>query len=361
MNKALVFRLYSDEAQKILLAKTFGCCRFVYNRMLEEKMGQGPDVSSSRRITPAKYKAEHEWLKEVDSLALANEQLSLESAFRNYFRGGGFGYPKYKSKRDGRNSYTTNLVNGNIALADGKLRLPKLGKVSVRQHRLIPDGYRLKSVTVSLRPSGGYYASMLYEYEAEIEPVEPVNVLGLDYSMGELYVDSESRTPQYPRPYRAAQAKLARERRKLSGRKAGGKNYIKQKRKVARIHERAANQRKDFLHKQSRLIAKAYDAVCVEDLDMRGMAGGKGFGKGVSDNGWGAFRRMLSYKLEEGGKRLVVVDKWFPSSKKCSACGRVKEGLHISVRTFSCECGFVIDRDTNAAINIRNEGMRQLV
>ncbi len=359
MNKAFEFRLYPNGEQRMLIAKTFGCCRFVYNRMLEEKSRQGPDAASSPRITPAKYKVEFEWLREVDSLALANEQINLERALRNYFRGG-FGYPKWKSKRDGRESYTTNFVNGNIKLGDGKLRLPKLGMVKVRQHRPIPEGYRLKSVTVSRRPSGRYFASTLYEYEANIQPVEPVNVLGLDYSMGELYVDSEGVIPKFGRPYRTAMEKLAREQKKLSGRKAGGKNYIKQKLIVARMHEHVANQRKDFLHKRSRLIAKAYDAVCVEDLDMRGMAQALRFGKSVSDNGWGMFRQMLSYKLAEGGKRLVKVDKWFPSSKKCSACGRVKESLPMAERTYSCDCGFECNRDVNAAINIRNEGVRQL-
>jgi len=291
---------------------------------------------------------------------LANAQLHLETAFRNFFRDKSVGFPKFKSKHGGYNSYTTNLVNGNIALAGGFIKLPKLGAVKIKQHRQAPDGYKLKSVTVSLAPSGKYFASVLYEYEANVAPVKPVEVLGLDFSMAGLYVDSNGASPEYSRPYRAAQAKLAKEQRKLSRRKKGGSNRAKQKRKVAMLHEHIANQRSDFLHKQSRQIANAYDAVCIEDLNMKGMAQALNFGKSVSDNGWGKFTQMLGYKLSEQGKPLVKIDKWYPSSKTCSSCGAIKDELPLSERIFRCECGFVCSRDHNAAINIRDEGVRML-
>ena len=306
------------------------------------------------------YKDEFPWLKAVDSLALANAQLHLESAFRNFFSNESMGFPNFKSKHEGNNSYTTNLVNGNIALANGYLKLPKLGLVRIKQHRQIPDGYKLKSVTVSKTGSGRYYAAMLYEYHSDIQPAEPVNAIGLDFSMNGLYVDSNGSTPEYPRFYRESQEKLAREQRKLSRRKKGGSNYRKQKLKVARLHEHIANQRKDFLHKQSRQIANAYDAVCIEDLNMRGMSQALNFGKSVSDNGWGMFTNMLGYKLTEQGKQLVKADKWFPSSKICSHCGAVKDEMPLSERTYRCDCGFVSDRDVNSAINIRKEGLRLL-
>jgi putative transposase len=270
------------------------------------------------------------------------------------------GFPKFKSKHKGHNSYTTNFVNGNIALDNGYLKLPKLGKVNIRQHRRIPDGYELKSVTVSKTPSCKYFASILYEYEANVQPVEPVNIIGLDFSMKELYVASDGCAAEYPRFYRQALDRLAKEQRKLSCRKQGGKNREKQKRKVARLHEHVANQRKDFLHKQSRLITNAYDVVCVESLNMKAMSQALNFGKSVTDNGWGMFVNMLDYKLKEQGKQLVKIDKWFPSSKTCSCCGAIKTELALSERTYRCECGFVGDRDANAAINIRNEGLRLL-
>ena len=358
INKAFKFRLSPDAAQRELLAKTFGCTRFVYNRMLADKKAHYEQTKQNLKVTPAQYKAEFPWLREVDSLALANAQLHLESAYRNFFREKSIGFPKFKSKHGGNNSYTTNLVNGNIALGDGLLKLPKLGKIRIKQHRLIPEGHKLKSVTVSLTPSGKYFASILYEYEMKMTAIKAEKAIGLDYSMPELYVDSEGGKPGYPRPYREAQAKLAKEQRKLSRRKKGGRNRAKQKRKVARLHEHIANQRSDFLHKQSRQIANAYDAVCIEDLDMKGMSQALNFGKSVSDNGWGMFMRMLEYKLAEQGKQLVKIDRWFPSSKKCSACGAVKDELPLSERVFSCDCGFVCDRDANAAANIKNEGMR---
>ena len=361
MNKAYKFRIYPNNEQQVLLAKTFGCVRFIYNKMLGEKIAYYEDTGKNLKTTPARYKSQYEWLKEVDSLALANEQLHLETAYRNFFRDKKTGFPKFKSKHKGHNSYTTNLVNGNIVLDDGFLKLPKLGKVKIKRHRVIPDNYHLKSVTVSQTPTGKYYASILYEYYTDIKEAILENVIGLDFSMNELYIDSNGIIPEFPRPYRTMQAKLAKEQRKLSKRKKGGSNYRKQRHRVALIHEKTANQRKDFLHKRSRQIANAYDAVCIENLDMKAMSQTLNLGKSVSDNGWGSFTRMLDYKLNEQGKILIKVDKWYPSSKTCSHCGFVKDELVLSERTFRCDnCGFALDRDYNSAINIRKEGIRLL-
>jgi putative transposase len=205
--------------------------------MLSDKIEQYERTKEYLRTTPAQYKGEFEWLREVDSLALANAQLNLETAYRNFFNDKSVGFPHFKSKHSGHNSYTTNLVNGNIALSDGCLKLPRLGKVKIKQHRQIPDGYRLKSVTVSQKSSDKYFASILYDYDADIQPVTLVNVIGLDFSMPELYVDSAGNVPEYPRYYRQALIKLAREQRKLSRCKKGGSNYYKQKVIVARLHE----------------------------------------------------------------------------------------------------------------------------
>ena len=361
MNKAFKFRIIPNEEQRILLAKTFGCCRFIYNRMLSDKIAHFKLFGKKLQTTPAQYKTEFSWLREVDSLALANVQLHLQAAYQNFFNNKSVGFPNFKSKHSGHNSYTTNHVNGNIILATGFLKLPQIGRVRIKQHRQIPADYRLKSVTVSLTPTGKYYVSILHEYDADVQPVNPVDVLGLDFSMPELYVDSNGMSPAYPRYYRQAQSKLAKEQRKMSRRKKGGKNYIKQKLKVARIHEHIANQRKDFLHKQSRQIANAYDAVAIENLDMKDMTQALHFGKSVSDNGWGMFTRMLEYKLTDSGKAFVKIDKWFPSSKTCSKCGCINETLKLGDRIWTCDgCGVTHNRDTNAAINIRNEGLRLL-
>ncbi|HCD46905.1 MAG TPA: transposase [Lachnoclostridium sp.] len=360
-NKAFQFRMYPDDEQKTMFAKTFGCVRFVYNKMLEDRIDHYQKTGKNRKTTPAKYKEEFPFLKEVDSLALANGQMNLETAYGNFYRGKGkIGFPKFKSKHRDKDSYTTNCVNGNIAVADGWIRLPKVGRVKIKQHREIPDGYRLKSCTVARTPDRKYYVSVLYEYEDQIPEHKAESATGLDFSMKELYIDSLGNSPEYPKPYRKAQEKLAREQRKLSKCKRKSNNYYKQRVKVAKIHRKVANQRKDFLHKQSRQITNAYDAVCIEDLNMKAMSQALNFGKTVADNGWGMFVAFLGYKLEEAGKKLVKVDKWFPSSKTCSVCGRKKDDLELSERVYVCECGNILDRDVNAAINIRKEGMRIL-
>ncbi len=361
-NKAYQFRIYPNKEQRDLFARTFGCVRFIYNQMLSDKIAHYNRTKEMLNNTPAQYKEDFSWLKEVDSLALANAQLNLQAAYRNFFMNPAAGFPKYKKKKTSGRSYTTNLVNGNIALESGRLKLPKAGYVRIKQHREIPEGYKLKSVTVSQSAGGKYYASILYEYEEQAAPVSPETFLGLDYSMHELYVDSNGEKADYPRYYRKKEEKLKREQRKLSHMRKGSKNRERQRIKVAKLHEKVANQRRDFLHKKSRQITNAADCVCIESLNMKAMSQSLHFGKSVSDNGWGMFTGFLEYKLKAQGKRLVKVDKTFASSQLCSVCGyRNPETKDLSVRSWTCpECGTFHDRDVNAAINIRNEGMRML-
>ena len=361
MNKAFVFRIYPNKEQRILLVKTFGCVRFIWNKMLSDKKDYYETTGRSLRTTPAKYKKEYPFLCEVDSLALANEQLSLEKAYKNFWNGKGkVGFPGFKSRHKDRNSYTTNYVNGNIEIADNKIKLPKLKWVRIKQHRDIPEDYRLKSCTVSQDPDGKYYVSVLFAYKETITQQKVEKVIGLDFSMKELYVDDEGGIPEYPRFYRKAQEKLSREQRKLSKCEKGSNNRAKQRKRVAKLHKKVSNQRKDFLHKQSRQITNAYDAVVVENLNMKDMSKALRFGKAVHDNGWGMFIMFLQYKLTEAGKQLVKIDKWFPSSKTCSVCGKKKDDLALSEQIYICECGNIMDRDQNAAINIRQEGLRLL-
>lgn len=359
-NKAYKFRIYPNQEQQILFAKTFGCVRFIYNHMLSDKIKYYEETKQKLNNTPAQYKTEFEWLKEVDSLALANAQMNLQTAYNNFFRSPKVGFPKFKSKKSNRKSYTTNCVNGNISIENGHIKLPKIGLIKMKQHRLIPSEYKLKSVTVSQTPSGKYYASVLFEYENQVQEQTPQTFIGLDFSMHELYKDSNGNEPCYPRYYRQSEQKLKREQRKLSLMQKGAKNRDKQRIKVAKMHEKVANQRKDFLHKQSRQIANAYDCVCIENLDMKAMAQALNFGKSVLDNSWGMFVTFLQYKLEEMGKKLVKVDKFFASSQTCHVCGyKNVKTKNLSVRVWDCpECGTHHDRDVNAAINIKNEGMR---
>lgn len=264
INRAVKIRIYPNAEQRVQIEKTIGCSRFIYNCMLADKMEHYKKEKKMLRNTPASYKKEYPWLKEVDSLALANVQLHLESAFHKFFREPSAGFPRFKSKKSSRKSYTTNVVNGNIFLEGKYLKLPKMTAVRMKLHRPISEKWKLKSVTVSREPSGKYFAS----------------------------------------------------------------------------------------------LTESFDAVCVEDLNLKGMAGGLHLGKGVHDNGYGLFLSMLEYKLEERGKYLIKVDRYFASSKICSVCGNKKEELSLSDRIYYCECGNRMDRDVNAAVNIMNEGKR---
>lgn len=373
MNKAIKYRLYPTSEQEVMFAKTFGCCRKVYNLMLEDKIVSYQNNKTFGKQTPAMYKTEYPYLKEVDSLALANVQLNLQSAMRNCFdkkRKKKNGFPKFKSSKHSRKSYTTNNQNGTVAIIDSKyIKFPKIGNVRAVIHREPKSDWTIKSATISQDSDGKYYASVLFEFTQEIRQV-PIsnNAIGLDYASDGLYVDDRGNVGSNHKYYRESHNKLAKVQRRLS-RKIGSKknsiksnNYLKQLRKVNKIHKYIANQRLDNLHKKSTEIANRYDIVCVESLNMRAMSN-KGFGNGKAtlDNGYGMFLNMLEYKLAERGKYFVKVDKWFPSSQLCHCCGQLhKEMKDLTIRTMRCDCGLIISRDQNAAINIKNEGLRIL-
>ena len=243
--------------------------------------------------------------------------------------------------------------------------LPKLKWISMKKHREPVENCRLKSVTVSMEPSGKYFASLLYEgYSCENQAADKdysnAKILGIDYAMQGMAVFSEKVETEEAGFFRKNEKRLAREQRKLSRCVRGSHNYELQKKKVARCHEKIRNQRRDHLHKLSRKIADGYDAAAVEDIDMKAMGQCLHFGKSVQDNGYGMFREMLDYKLAWKGKKMVKVDRFFPSSKKCCKCGRIKKELKLSERVYRCACGNEMDRDRNAAINIREEARRML-
>lgn len=359
-NKAYKFRLYPTKEQEIMFIKTFGCVRFIYNKMLADKINFYKETKQKLNNTPAQYKKEYEWLKEVDSLALANAQMNLQTAYNNFFRNPKVGFPKYKSKKRNKNSYTTNNdKGGKLRIENGRIRLPKVGLVKIRQHRIIPDNQKIKSATITKTPSGKYYVSILVEYEQQIPDIQldKNKALGLDYASHSFYVDSQGREADYPKFYRNAQIILAKEQRKLSHMKYGSNNYQKQRLRVARVQECIANQRKDWIHKLSTQLANEYDYICVEDINMQNMAQSLNLGKSTNDNGFGMFRTFLAYKLTDRGKKLIKIDKWFPSSKMCRFCGTINKNLTLADRIWTCECGKTLNRDENAAINIMNVGL----
>ena len=368
-NRTIVYAIYPNKVQDELCQKTFGCCRFVYNQMLtiqKDRYRNGEkhlSKFSANTYCNQELKTKYPFLREVDKFAITNAVYHLSDGYDRFFRHLG-GYPKYKSKHKSRHSYTTNFTNGNIQVGDNFVKLPKLGKVKAKIHRKPDDGWKIKSATITQNRDNIYQVSVLFEYE-DINAVALVTdetTIGLDYKSDGLYTDSSGNICGMPHYYRESAKHLAKAQRKLKHMIIGSNNYFKQQKRIAKIHRHTANQRKDFLHKQSAAIAKQYNCVCVENLNMKAMSNaGFGNGKSTLDNGYGMFLNMLEYKLRDKGGYLIKVDKWFPSSQICNRCGAVhSEMKDLSIRIMHCDCGYVLDRDHNAAINIKNEGLRLL-
>ena len=361
--------LRKDDTKIGTQLRTFLTCMLGDRNTLYQEIGSIPNN------TPADYKDLDEclWLNEIDSLALANVSLNLQDAFDRFFKGTSR-YPKFKSKKWAKNPiprmpYMANLkkaiLPATVKLDEtaGTLKLPKhKDLIKLIVHRPIRPGGKLKSVTVTLEPDGKTYYSILMEYPKHIvTKTKPTNCIGLDMSLPKLYVDSNGKSPDFPKPYRKMEAKIAQEQRKLSRKKPGSKRYEKQCVKVAKLHAKAKHQRRDILHKISCALTDEYGLIAIVDLDMAAMKQSLKFGKSVSDNGWGMFNDMLEYKAERKGKTVVKIDKWFPSSKTCIACGHIHKELQLSDRTYICpKCGHMMERDVQAAQNILDEALRML-
>ncbi len=374
--QAIKFRIYPNKEQQYIINCTLGCCRYIYNHMLDrnikayKRRGEHLSYITMQNLLP-KMKKYLPWLKEVDSQALKYACRQLDTAYKKFFKHEA-GFPKFH-KKSGRQAYTTTNAT-TIYLHDKSIKIPVVGLLKARGIRPLPDNAKICYATVSLEPDGKYYISVTYKYQAEEPPVAPKDInnlkfLGLDYKSDGLYMDSEFRTADMPHWYRKSQAKLAREQRKLSrkqgSRKGEKKSYgwKKQHKKVARLHRKIAHQREDFLHKLSKTLADTYDVIAIENINMKTISN-KGFGNGKAtmDNGYGKFTTFLKQKLDRQRKQLIKVDKWYPSSQICSCCGyRNKELKNLQIRKWECpRCGVKHDRDHNAAVNIRNEAIRLL-
>ena len=352
MLKAYKYRIYPDAEQMQFFAKCFGCVRFVYNRMLSDRIEHYNLTGKSLNNTPAQYKSEFTWLKEVDSLALANAQMNLNTAYRNFFRDKSNGFPKFKSKKNNNFSYTTNNQKGTVYVENGYIKLPKLkSPVKIRQHRSF-EGV-IKSCTISKAPSGKYHISILVETEIQKLPASDMRV-GIDVGIKDFAVLSNGEAYKNPKHLRKSEKRLAKLQRDLSRKQIGSSNRNKARIKVAKLHEKIANQRMDFLHKKSTEIIRKNQAIVIEDLKVKNLMKNHNLAKSIAEVSWSRFREMLDYKSRWYGRELIIASPDYPSSQLCSDCGnRSSQTKDLACRVYICpECGLEIDRDYNASLNL---------
>lgn len=365
MDRAYKFRVYPNKSQKLLISKSFGCARFVYNHYLAKRIDLYKITKETLSYNQCcadltKLKAELLWLKEVDKFALQNSLKDLDNAYKKFFKEHS-GFPKFKSKKTHAFSYRTSFTNNNIQYCGKYIKLPKLGMLKTRDKQ-IPQG-RILNATISQESSGKYYVSLCCT-EVENKIYEKTNsVIGIDLGIADFAIFSDGTKIENPRFFEKSEDKLAKLQRELSRKTIGGSNWNKARIKVANLQKHISNQRQDFLHKLTTEIVKSFDIICIEDLDVKSMkeTDSKTRNKRVGDVSWSEFRKQLTYKSNWYGKQLSVVDRYYPSSQICHVCGERDGKKSEDIREWICpECGKHHDRDINAAVNILNEGIRLL-
>ena len=371
MEYSYKFRLYPNRKQETQMLRTFGCCRFVFNHYLADRIetyketGKSPTrFEQDRNLTVLKKQEETSWLREVDATALQSSLRDLDDAYQNFFRrvkhGEKPGFPRFKSKHDHRQSYKSKCVGTNIKVLDKAIQLPKLGAVKCRISKEVKG--RILSATVSRNPSGKYFVALCCT-DAEVAALPRTgSVIGIDMGIRDFAVSSDGIAYENHKYLAKSEKKLAKLQRQLSRKAKGSRNRDKARLQIARLHEHISNQRKDMLHKLSAQLLKENDVICIEDLASKNMIKNHKLANSIQDASWGEFRRQLEYKAEWYGKKVVVIDRFFPSSQLCCKCHGIWSGTKdLSVRKWTCPvCGHTHDRDRNAAINILNEGLRLL-
>lgn len=370
MLRAYKYRLYPTDEQKILFAKTFGCCRFVYNWALNIKIeAYKADKRSIGNIEltnrmKSELKAEHKWLSEVNSQSLQSVLRNLDTAYRNFFRDThAVGFPKFKSRKNHQSFQCPQHCS--VDFQKGTISVPKAKGVPAVLHRRFKG--TVKTVTISMAPSGKYFASVLVDTamaELPTVPMERDTTLGIDLGVKTLAVCSDGSTFDNPKNLGHSLQRLALLQRRLSRKQKGSANRDKARGKVAKLQERIANQRKDALHKATHALThdSQVRSICIEDLNVKGMVRNHHLAQSITDASFGMFRTMLEYKCRWYGINLVTIDRFAPSSKRCNFCGYIYKSLKLSERAWSCPiCGTRHhDRDLNAARNIKDFGLLTL-
>ena len=363
MFKAFKYRLYPTAPQADKINQHIGCARFVYNQLLDDRIKVYRETKQRSKKTYCDLKKEYAFLKEADSRALLNARENLDAAYDKFFKESNAGFPKFKSKHKCRWSYTTDNNNGTVRFDGNRIRLPKVGYVKVVEHRL-HEG-RILTATISHERSGEYYASVLCEIEQPKSLPVTDKVVGIDLGLHDIIVCSDGERVPSPKYFRKSEQRLARVQRAFSRTQKGSNGHEKARLKVARCHQKIKNQRNDFLQKLSTKLIHENQVICLEDLSVKGLERNHKLSKSVTDASFSKFVNMLEYKAEWYGRKVVKIDRFYPSTQLCSGCGYKNESVKglqgLKVREWVCpECGEVHDRDLNATRNILKEGMKVL-